>query len=129
MRSNRKARLADFSAVAKVVQSSIPAGAQQPVEQRRRLVAEFCKLVARHAHGQEIKPAPQLTSTDVAALHELAPRLRQTLDRLLAGDSEKQVAAKLGLSRHTVHVYVKSLHKKLGVSSRSELLSRCFKKV
>jgi len=51
MRSNRKARLADFSAVAKVVQSSIPAGAQQPVEQRRRLVAEFCKLVARHAHG------------------------------------------------------------------------------
>ena len=39
------------------------------------------------------------------------------------GDSEKQVAARLGLSRHTVHIYVKHLYKHFGVNSRGELLS------
>ena len=44
--------------------------------------------------------------------------------RLLEGDAEKQVAAKLGLSKHTVHEYVKMIYQQLGVSSRSELLSQ-----
>ncbi|HLL90747.1 MAG TPA: LuxR C-terminal-related transcriptional regulator, partial [Tepidisphaeraceae bacterium] len=56
--------------------------------------------------------------------HELSHRQRQTLDRLLAGRSEKQVAADLGLSRHTVHVHVKSLYKAFGVNSRHELLAK-----
>ena len=50
--------------------------------------------------------------------------MEQTLRSLLGGDSEKQVAAKLGLSQHTVHVYVKQLYKKYGVSTRAELLAR-----
>jgi DNA-binding NarL/FixJ family response regulator len=54
----------------------------------------------------------------------LSPRLRQTLEHLLRGDGEKQIAAKLGLSQHTIHVYVKSLHKHYSVCSRSELLAR-----
>ena len=41
---------------------------------------------------------------------------------LLDGDAEKQVATKLGLSRHTVHQYVKLLYRELQVSSRGELL-------
>lgn len=53
---------------------------------------------------------------------ELPLRLRKCLACLMAGDSEKQVAAKLGLSQHTVHTYVKKLHAHFGVSSRSELL-------
>ncbi len=54
----------------------------------------------------------------------LPPRQAETLERLLAGDGEKQIAAKLGLSRHTVHEYVKSLYRRFGVSSRGELLAR-----
>ncbi len=54
----------------------------------------------------------------------LSRRLRQTLERLLAGDSEKQVAAHLHLSPHTVHVYVKALYRRYDASSRGELLSR-----
>jgi DNA-binding CsgD family transcriptional regulator len=42
---------------------------------------------------------------------------------LLRGDGEKQIAARLKLSTHTVHVYVKALHKRYNVSSRSELLA------
>jgi DNA-binding CsgD family transcriptional regulator len=54
----------------------------------------------------------------------LSPRLRQTLRLLLAGESEKQVAQRLALSPHTVHVYVKKLYKLYGVSSRGELLAK-----
>ncbi|HZN69415.1 MAG TPA: helix-turn-helix transcriptional regulator [Tepidisphaeraceae bacterium] len=54
----------------------------------------------------------------------LPPRLTQTLNELLAGSSEKQIAQKLELSPHTVHNYVKALHQRFGVSSRGELLAR-----
>jgi len=54
----------------------------------------------------------------------LSPRLKQTLNLLLTGDSEKQIARRLSLSQHTVHVYVKALHRGFGVSSRGELLAR-----
>jgi DNA-binding CsgD family transcriptional regulator len=55
---------------------------------------------------------------------ELSPRLKQTLDALVNGHSEKQIAAKLELSRHTIHNYVKALHQRFEVSSRGELLAR-----
>jgi len=54
----------------------------------------------------------------------LAPRLRQTLEYLLAGHTERQVALKMSLSVHTVHDYVKALYVHFGVSSRGELISR-----
>lgn len=53
----------------------------------------------------------------------LAPRVAQTLERVLKGDSEKQIAAKLGLSPHTVHDYMKTLYREFGVSTRAELLA------
>ncbi len=58
----------------------------------------------------------------------LSPRQRQTLDHLLTGDSEKQIAAKLQLSPNTVHHYVKALHRHFDVSSRSELLAKWVKR-
>ncbi len=54
----------------------------------------------------------------------LSPRQRETLELLLAGFSEKQIAANLRLSRHTVHDYVKALHRRFQVCTRSELLAR-----
>jgi DNA-binding CsgD family transcriptional regulator len=54
----------------------------------------------------------------------LPPRLSQTLTELLAGHSEKEIAAKLDLSRHTIHNYVKALHQRFEVSSRGELLAK-----
>lgn len=57
----------------------------------------------------------------------LPPRLSQTLNELLAGSSEKQIAMKLQLSQHTIHNYVKALHQRFGVSSRGELLARAGK--
>jgi len=54
----------------------------------------------------------------------LSPRQRQTLQFLLAGHSEKEIADFMRLSRNTVHHHVKAIHRHFGVSSRSELLAR-----
>lgn len=62
-------------------------------------------------------------SPEVAALGRASPRAREVLGRLLSGDGEKQIAVALGISRHTVHVYVKQLYRIFGVCSRPELLS------
>ncbi len=56
---------------------------------------------------------------------DLPPRARQVLACLMEGDSEKQVALRLGISRHTVHEYLRRLHRRFGVASRGELLARC----
>lgn len=59
-----------------------------------------------------------------AADVDLPPRLRRLLERMLLGESEKEAAASLALSRHTVHEYVKQLYRRLGVASRAELMAR-----
>ena len=58
----------------------------------------------------------------------LSKRMKDTLQHLLGGDSEKEVAIKLGLSQHTVHIHVKNLYKRLGVCSRAELMAKCLGK-
>ena len=69
--------------------------------------------------------APGLTPAPTdPRVHALPPRLRPVLQHLLRGEAEKQVAAKLGLSRNTVHEYIKVLYRKLNVSSRGELLAQ-----
>jgi DNA-binding CsgD family transcriptional regulator len=80
---------------------------------RRRLVAELCKVVGAHVSGGVRAEAVGLS-----------PRLRQTLEALIVGDSEKQIALKLKVSQHTVHFYVKQLYKRFGANSRGELLAR-----
>ncbi len=83
------------------------------VEHRRRLLAEICRLLGSH-YSSKAYQGPGAS---------LSPRLRQTLGRLLVGDSEKQIARHLGVSPHTVHVYVKRLYRHYKVCSRGELLA------
>jgi DNA-binding CsgD family transcriptional regulator len=54
---------------------------------------------------------------------QLSPRRQETLDRLLAGLSEKEIAVQLGISRHTVHGYVRDIYLWYDVNSRSELMA------
>jgi DNA-binding CsgD family transcriptional regulator len=55
----------------------------------------------------------------------LPPQLAPVLARLLEGESEKQVADRLGISPHTVNRHVQRLYRRFGVHSRGELMSRC----
>lgn len=94
-------------------------------EARRVLLADWCKLVDARLKGKSVVPLePRIDP--LRGVH-LSPRMRQILERLLAGDSEKQIASKLNVSVHTVHTYVKRLHKALNVSSRGELLAKFVK--
>lgn len=79
---------------------------------------------------QEIhKEITALISGPLAGFHEpspadLPPRVRQTFRCLLEGDSDKQAACRLGLGRHTINQYAKTIFAHFGVSSRVELLAR-----
>lgn len=55
---------------------------------------------------------------------ELSPRLRETLNCLLDGATEKAIAKQLELSPHTVHGYVKLIYRHFKVKSRAQLLSQ-----
>jgi DNA-binding CsgD family transcriptional regulator len=55
---------------------------------------------------------------------DLAPRARQVLACLLEGDGDKQIAARLKLSKFTVNQYTKLIFRHFGVNSRPELLAR-----
>ena len=98
-----------------------------PVLRQRQLVANLCRLVgAQLGDPTGTRPRPGPAQPAVAYIHDLglSTRMRQTLQGLLAGEAEKQIANRLNLSRHTVHVYVKALYRHFGVSSRGELLAR-----
>jgi DNA-binding CsgD family transcriptional regulator len=84
------------------------------IPRRRWFVASFCKLLGEQViNGKTADAGPPLSR-----------RERETLELLLAGNAEKQIATRLSISRHTVHVYVKSLYKRFGVNSRPELLAK-----
>jgi DNA-binding CsgD family transcriptional regulator len=59
----------------------------------------------------------------------LPPRLRQTLACLAEGDSEKHIAARLGLSQATVHQYVTMLYRRFRVRSRAQLLAHVMRRL
>ena len=65
-----------------------------------------------------------LASSECDSMLQIPRRQRETLLRLLAGDSEKQAAAALGVSPHTVHTYIRSMYREFNVNSRSELIAR-----
>jgi DNA-binding CsgD family transcriptional regulator len=115
-----------------------------PATGRRQLLADLCRFIgvkvgalppavlgghgpSAATRGTSPDEPPSFTAIKPTA-GELSPRQEQTLGYLLAGDSEKQVARKLKLSQHTVHMYVKAIYKSFGVSSRAELLARHLKK-
>jgi DNA-binding CsgD family transcriptional regulator len=75
-----------------------------------------------HAELGQLIGGPLVGATD-PPLDPLPRRLQQTLACLLEGDSEKQVAARLGLSHATVHQYVTALYRRFGVQSRGQLMS------
>lgn len=83
----------------------------------RAVVAEAMAAVAPLVGGPLARfsePAPS----------NLPPRAREVLRCLLEGDSDKLVAARLGLTRNTVNQYAKVIYTHFQVQSRAELLAR-----
>jgi DNA-binding NarL/FixJ family response regulator len=81
-------------------------------------------LVLHPSHANEALPAG---SASTRALDELAESLTrrelEVLQMLAAGLSNKEIAAKLNISEHTVKFHVASILGKLGATSRTEAVS------
>src|SRR5438067_2380677 len=118
-KTSKNNRIADLLALLRAASTSVPK-ADESITRKRELVADLCRLLGRRMQ----RVLPGKPNGTPASLPPLSPRLKQTLELLLAGESEKQIARRLSLSQHTVHVYVKALYKGFGVSSRGELLAR-----
>lgn len=66
----------------------------------------------------------ELALASEPGLGGISRRQRRTLELVLTGLSEKQMAAELGVSRATVHEHVTAIYRRFGVSSRPELMTR-----
>jgi NarL family two-component system response regulator YdfI len=66
-----------------------------------------------------LMPATTMTSTELAA-PPLTPREIEVLNALAEGHGNKQVAARLGISEHTVKTHLAAIFEKLEVSNRTE---------
>jgi len=70
----------------------------------------------------EVGGSGQDGETTAAAVYQhLSDTERQVLHYLEEGWTEPQIAEALGRSRHTVHVHVKSIYRKLNVRSKRQL--------
>jgi DNA-binding NarL/FixJ family response regulator len=82
-------------------------------------------IIARYLL-KRLQPSAQPTLQAVAQAVDkgdavrLSEREMQILTRISQGFSYGEIAAQLGLSRHTVHTHIKKIYEKLSVHSRSE---------
>ena len=76
---------------------------------------------------EALRTSPSCEGIDAGKIDQLSPRELQVAERAAQGESNKQIADRLGLSEHTVKNYLFHVFEKLGVSNRFELLFLLFK--
>jgi DNA-binding CsgD family transcriptional regulator len=86
-----------------------------PFSERDKAIIHLLHTSAPHVYHVGTPARPEVD--------RLAPRLQPVFRYLLQGDAEKEVAAKLKLSPHTVHRYAQTIYRELDVHSRGELLA------
>ena len=78
----------------------------------------------------DVEPAPDGIvfepgdEADDVTVETLTRREREVLDWLAEGLTNRAIAARLGISDHTVKFHVASIYGKLGVSTRAEAIRR-----
>ena len=99
------------------------ASARRRCSRRRRRSWRPAATRARSRRGSRRRSAPRGSAARRPG-DELSERELTVLRHLSGGLSEREIAAELYLSFNTVHSHVKSIYRKLGVSSRAEALAR-----
>jgi len=79
---------------------------------------------ANHSRAGVVAPSPVDGQCADTLYGRLSDTEKQVFECLRAGMTEREVGDELGRSRHTVHVHVKSIYRKLGVYSRRELIQK-----
>jgi two-component system, NarL family, response regulator YdfI len=96
-----------------------------PEQLHATLEAAAAGLVVVHpSEVSAVLPAPAALSSPIRELPEpLTPREREVLQMISAGLGNKEIAARLSISEHTVKFHVASILGKLGASTRTEAVS------
>lgn len=82
-------------------------------------------MTLSHARaGHDVMSAHQWSR--VASSLGLSRRELQIVQSIFDDDKELSMAYQLHISPHTVHTYIQRIYRKLGVSSRCELVVRVF---
>ena len=76
---------------------------------------------------EAIRSTPSCDGIGAGKIDQLSPRELQVAERAAQGETNKQIADRLGLREHTVKNYLFHVFEKLGVSNRFELLFLLFK--
>jgi DNA-binding NarL/FixJ family response regulator len=71
---------------------------------------------------EALSSAPTIRATNAGGLHLLSRREMEVVHYLAEGLTNREIGARLGLSRHTIKNYLLKIFDKLGVSNRVELL-------
>lgn len=87
-------------------------------EEERNLVYLF------HSECGGLLHVPLRDGDDDPVRARLPPRQRQTLQLMLTGLCDKEIAESLGISRYTVNQYTKAIYRQYTVTSRAQLLAR-----
>jgi DNA-binding NarL/FixJ family response regulator len=83
--------------------------------------SDIVRAVAKVAKGESVFDAQPDDAEDASALSE---RERQVLTLVASGSTNREIAAQLHLSPHTVKEYASALYRKLDVRNRLEAVSR-----
>ena len=67
---------------------------------------------------------PDSLSRIADACQSLTHRECDVLDRLASGETDRQIAARLGVSPRTVHKHLEHVYRKLGVATRTAAVVR-----
>jgi NarL family two-component system response regulator YdfI len=95
----------------------------EPAEIAAAVRATAAGLIALHPDViASMLPAAPRTRRETAG-HALTPREVEVLRMLAEGLGNKEIAARLGISDHTVKFHVTSIFTKLGASSRTEAVT------
>jgi DNA-binding CsgD family transcriptional regulator len=127
-------RSCDITALARVLEGTRALDAETAAPAMRDAITEFLRrlddgpfdegdrelLRSALALGES---DPRSSSVELVAAPKLRRRHKETLDCLLTGATEKEIAVQLGLSVHTVHQYVKAIYRRFRVTSRAQLMA------
>jgi DNA-binding NarL/FixJ family response regulator len=114
-----------FSALRSGVRGVLPADVE-PTELGAAIEAVAEGLLVVHPHGAEalLSGANRLAESSAQALPEpLTPREVEVLRLLALGVGNKEIAARLNISEHTVKFHVASLMGKLDAETRTEAVT------
>jgi LuxR family transcriptional regulator, maltose regulon positive regulatory protein len=115
--------------MASVMRLSRPAGLTQPLRDYVDLVRLMIDDTSRLPGAAERQFASQICQDSAPAAAEclnspLTPREVDVLRLLAAGLTSKEVAARLNISVNTASVHRKAIYRRLGVNSRSRVISK-----